>query len=70
MLELQQDWALEENGAQQKDVLAKESAELQMKSKRFMASLTRWMRGATETGLHEDLMRAQTTAQVRLLSMM
>ncbi|VDO66878.1 unnamed protein product [Heligmosomoides polygyrus] len=45
-------------------------AKPERKPKIFTASLSRWRCGAAETdGLHEDLVGAQTTAQVQLLGM-
>ncbi|VDO42224.1 unnamed protein product [Heligmosomoides polygyrus] len=47
-----------------------ESAEPQSEPKIFTASLSKWRCGVTKVdGLHEDLVGAQTTAQVQLLGM-
>ncbi|VDO76116.1 unnamed protein product [Heligmosomoides polygyrus] len=47
-----------------------ESAEPQREPKIFTASLSKWRCGVTKVnGLHEDLVGAQTTAQVQLLGM-
>ncbi|VDP34292.1 unnamed protein product [Heligmosomoides polygyrus] len=65
---------LRKDCAQQKAVRAKgeptESAEPKREPKIFTASLSRWLCGTTKAdGLQEDLVGAQTTAQVQLLGM-
>ncbi|VDO89100.1 unnamed protein product [Heligmosomoides polygyrus] len=65
---------LRKDCAQQKAVRAKdeptESAEPKREPKIFTASLSKWRCGVTKVdGPHEDLVGAQTTAQVQLLGM-